>query len=65
MLVIEKYGTLHDFVCHPHAGAMLICSVFRQDERNQMVWFDEEILRVGGVNETGLVSLKVNYDGWL
>ena len=25
--VEEKYGTLHDFACHPCAGAMLIFSV--------------------------------------
>jgi hypothetical protein len=24
---LKKYGTLHDFACHPCAGAMLIFSV--------------------------------------
>ena len=26
-LLVEKYGTLHEFACHPCAGAMLIFSV--------------------------------------
>ena len=25
--IMKKYGTLHDFACHPCAGAMLIFSV--------------------------------------
>lgn len=27
LIICEKYGTLHEFTCHPYPGAMLIFSV--------------------------------------
>ena len=30
-LALKKYGTLHEFACHPCAGAMLIFSVSFQN----------------------------------